>query len=68
MKTAYVIKKDGRYLIDSAPVDPAYSENIDDAEIIEEEVDATDVVETGKRDLEIVGETVIEVNIEIREV
>jgi len=68
MKTAYVVKKDGKYLVDSAPVEPTYSENIDDAELFEQEFDATDVVETGKRDLEMVGETVIEVSIEIKEI
>jgi len=67
MKTAYVVKKDGRYLVDCDVVSSDnYTEDIDEAGIIETEFDAEDIVATGKIE-GITGEVVVKVTIEIKE-
>ena len=70
MKTAFVIKKEGMYLVnpDLTMAWPTnYSNNIDEAGIIETEYDAEDVVAAGKIE-GISGEIAVGVTIEIKEV
>ena len=68
-RESFVIKKDGKYLVDSeVEVDVVtYTEDIYGAEIIETEYEAEDIRSTGE-DLGIVGETIVPVSITIVEV
>ena len=66
-KKSFVIKKDGKYLMDRDSSDLDYSSNIYDADIVETEEEAEGVVACGKIE-GVVGEIVVPITIEIKEI